>query len=175
MKPLREVAESYLALDEADRHFKSMAYDEALAACGNAMEAARRIPEAEAFDHDGFDAYSQAIMAASQARLGRFDEALGSADLSLRYFNRRGELNQDEGRLWITAVYGRALALDGLGRADEALGALRTCVEMIDERKGEMAGSDEMRADCAKRADRLEAVSSPGKRPGYRAWWEFWS
>lgn len=175
MKPLREVAESYMALDEADRSYRSEAYEEAIAACRKAMEASRAIPESEAFDHDGFDAYSLAIMAGAEGRLGRFEEALRTADRSLRYFNRRGELSQDEGRLWITAVYGRGVALEGLGRREEAIRELRKCAEMIDERQGELAGREALRADCVDRAERLEAVAAPGKRPGYRAWWEFWS
>ncbi|RXK88089.1 DUF3856 domain-containing protein [Chlorobaculum sp. 24CR] len=174
MKPLKEVAGAYLALSDAQRQLLESNYDEAAASCRRAMEISRTMPPEEAFDHAGFDAFCHAGLAEALAGLGSFDEALASADKALHHFNRRGELNQDEGKLWISAVYSRALALDGLGRGAEALPEFRKTVEMIGERKGETPGKDRMKEVAAKRIAELGA-SNQHKKPGYKAWWEFWS
>lgn len=174
MKPLREVAESYMALADAQRQLRDGSYEAAAASCRRAMEVSRMMPPEEAFDHDGFDAFCHAGLAEAHARLGAFDEALKSADLALRHFNRRGELNQEDGKLWIASVFSRAMALDGLGRGAEALGEFRKVREMIDERKGETPGKEEFIPIADEAVARLVAIS--GKKPdGYKAWWEFWS
>jgi tetratricopeptide (TPR) repeat protein len=178
MKPLREVAESYMALADAQRQLREGAYEEAAANCRKAMEVSRTMPPEEAFDHDGFDAFCHAGLAEALCRLRSFDESLNSADRALRYFNRRGELNQDEGKLWIAAVYSRATALDGLGRGQEALAEFRKVSEMIAERKGETPGKEEFLSSAAECIARLERTVKPGssaKPAGYKAWWEFWS
>jgi tetratricopeptide (TPR) repeat protein len=175
MKPLREVAESYMALADAQRQLRTGSREEAAANCRKAMEVSRTIPAEEAFDHIGFDAFCHAGLAEALARLGVYDESLISADRALHHFNRRGELNQDDGKLWIAAVFSRALALDGLGRASEALAEFRKVAEMIAERKGELPGRDEFLSTAAESIARLERSVKPGKPAGYKAWWEFWS
>ncbi|MBN1929307.1 MAG: tetratricopeptide repeat protein [Chlorobiaceae bacterium] len=174
MKPLKEVAGAYLALSDAQRQLLESNYDDAAANCRKAMEISRTMPPEEAFDHAGFDAFCHAGLAEALAGLGSFDEALRSADKALHHFNRRGELNQDEGKLWISAVYSRALALDGLGRAEEAAPEFRKTIEMIDERKGETPGKERMKEVAAARITKIGA-SNQHKKPGYKAWWEFWS
>jgi len=122
MKPLREVATAYAALGKAERQLHAGAFEEAAASCRSAMEISRTVPEEEVFDHAGFDAFSHAWLSRALGELGRFDESLASAELSLGYFNRRGELQEASGKMWITAVMQRALAFDALGRQVEALG-----------------------------------------------------
>ncbi|NTV02735.1 MAG: DUF3856 domain-containing protein [Chlorobiaceae bacterium] len=175
MKPLREVAESYMALADAQRRLLEGAYEEAAADCRKAMDSSRRMPPEEAFDHAGFDAFCHAGLAEALARLGSYDEALLSADLALKYFNRRGELNQDEGKLWIMTVFSRALSLDGLGRDRDALAEYRKASEMLAERKGETPGRETLLAEAAGRIAELERSAKPEKPAGYKAWWEFWS
>lgn len=175
MKPLREVAESYMALADAQRQLREDAYEEAASSCRKAMEVSRTMPPEEAFDHAGFDAFCHAGLAEALCRLRRFDESLHSADLALRYFNRRGELNQDEGKLWIAAVYSRATALDGLGRGPEALVEFRKVSEMLAERKGETPGKEEFLSNATESITRLSGSGRPAKPAGYKAWWEFWS
>ncbi len=175
MKPLREVAESYMALANAERQMLDGAFEESVESCRKAMEFSRTIPAEEAFDHHGFDAFCQASLAAVLVRIGRFDEALASSVSALHYFNRRGELNQEDGKFWIKAVFSRALALDALGRGNEALAEFRKVGEMIAERKGELPGKEEMQRTIEQHVAKLES-SVPGlKKPGYKAWWEFWS
>lgn len=174
MKPLKEVAGAYLALSDAQRQLLESNYDEAAANCRKAMEISHTMPPEEAFDHAGFDAFCHAGLAEALAGLGSFDEALESADKALYHFNRRGELNQDEGKLWISAVYSRALALDGLGRGAEAMPEFKKAVEMIEERKGETPGKERMMEVASDRIAQLGA-SNQQKKPGYKAWWEFWS
>jgi tetratricopeptide (TPR) repeat protein len=175
MKPLREVAGAYLALSGAQHQLVAGEYEEAAANCRKAMEISRTMPPEEAFDHTGFEAFCHAALAEALARLGIWDDALQSADLALRYFNRRGELNQDEGKLWIMAVFSRAMALDGLGRGREALPEFRKASEMLAERKGEMPGRETLAAEAAARISGLERSVKPEKPAGYKAWWEFWS
>ena len=175
MKPLREVAESYMALADAQRQLLDGSYEDAAANCRKAMESSRRMPPEEAFDHAGFDAFCHAGLAEALGRVGSYEAALESADLALRYFNRRGELNQDEGKLWIMAVFSRALALDGLGRSRDALAEFRKASEMLGERKGEMPGREALIAEAAGRIAVLERSVKPEKPAGYKAWWEFWS
>jgi tetratricopeptide (TPR) repeat protein len=174
MKPLKEVAGAYLALYDAQRQLLESNYGEAAANCRKAMEISRTMPPEEAFDHAGFDAFCHAGLAEALAGLGSFEEALLSADKALYHFNRRGELNQDEGKLWISAVYSRALALDGLERGAEAMPEFKKAVEMIEERKGETPGKERMMEVAHDRIAKLGA-SNQQKKPGYKAWWEFWS
>lgn len=175
MKPLKEVAGSYMALADAQRQLAGGDYEEAAANCRKAMEVSRTMPPEEAFDHTGFDAFCHAGLAEALARLARYDEALQSADLALRHFNRRGELNQEDGKLWIAAVFSRALALDGLGRGSEALREYRKASEMLAERKGETPGREKLLEEAAGRIGVLERSEKPEKPSGYKAWWEFWS
>ncbi|NTV26904.1 MAG: DUF3856 domain-containing protein [Chlorobiaceae bacterium] len=175
MKPLREVAQAYMALAEAQRQLRDGSFEDAAANCRKAMEVSRQMPPGEAFDHDGFDAFCHAGLAEALARLGICDESLQSADLALRYFNRRGELNQDDGKLWIMAVLSRAIALDGLGRGRDALTEYRKASEMLAERKAEMPGREKLTTEAAARIAELERMVKPEKPAGYKAWWEFWS
>jgi len=175
MKPLREVAEAYMALGEAERQLRDSLYEDAAGNCRKAMEVSRTISPEEAFDHAGFDAFCLASLSLALGRLRKFDECLQVADNALRYFNRRGELNQEDGKLWITAVFSRALALEALGRTSEALGEFRKAGEMLAERNGEMVGKEALKGEVGERIAHLEGVVEPGKKAGYKAWWEFWS
>jgi len=175
MKPLREVALAYKALSDAERQFHDGAYEAAVESCTKAMDESRTIPTEEAFDHAGFDAFCHAILSAVLGGLGRFEESLVSADTALYYFNRRGELNQEDGKLWIKAVFSRALALEGLGRKGDALAEFRKAGEMLAERKGELQGREELRQLIDERIALLQPAVSANSKPGYKAWWEFWS
>lgn len=175
MKPLREVAEAYMALSEAQRQLRDGACEDAAGSCHKAMRISRTIPSAEAFDHDGFDAFCHATLSDALGRIEKFDDCLRSADTALRYFNRRGELNQEEGQLWITAVFSRALALEALGSLSEALAEFGKATEMLAERKGDMPRKEVLLAMASERIARLQAQARPEKPSGYRAWWEFWS
>lgn len=92
MKPLREVAAAYAALGNAERQLELGAFEDAAVSCRSAMEISRTVAEEEVFDHAGFDAFSHAWLSRALGQLGRFEESLASAELSLDYFNRRGEL-----------------------------------------------------------------------------------
>jgi len=175
MKPLKQVGQSYLALSEGERQLQQNLVDEAAATYRRAIEVSRTIPQDEAFDYDGFDAIAHAGLSCALVKLGRYAETLASTEIALRYFNRRGELNQDEGKQWIDVVGNRAIALEGVGRADEALKAFRLVGEMIAERKGGLPNKEEQQQSIAYAIKRLEAVV-PGKKPAdYKAWWEFWA
>ncbi len=175
MKPLKEVAGSYMALADAQRQILEGSYEAAAANCRKAMEISRSMPPEEAFDHAGFDAFCHAGLSEALARQGMFEESLRSADIALRHFNRRGELNQDDGKLWIASVFSRALALDGLGRGGEALSEYRKASEMVLERKGDTPGKEALLATATERIEQLGKLSKSGKPSGYKAWWEFWS
>jgi tetratricopeptide (TPR) repeat protein len=175
MKPLKEVAWAYLALSDAERQLHDGAYEAAAESCRKAMDMSRSIPAEEAFDHDGFEGLCHAGLAEAIGHLGQHDESLIAADRSLRYFGRRGELNQDEGKWWIIAVLSRASALEALGRNAEAVKGFRTAAEMLAERKGEMAGKESIARRAEAGVVRLEASAAQEKPAGYKAWWEFWS
>ncbi|WP_076792902.1 DUF3856 domain-containing protein [Chlorobium sp. KB01] len=175
MKPLKEVALAYKALSDAERYYLDGAYEAAAESCRKAMEESGKIPDTEAFDHSGFEAFCHASLSASLGKLGRYQDSLASSDKALYYFNRRGELNQDDGKLWIKAVFSRAIALDGLGRSGEALGEFRKSGEMLAERKGEMPGRDELKQQIDSSIAKLQRSLPFNAKPGYKAWWEFWS
>lgn len=175
MKPLREVALAYKALSDAERQFLDGSYEEAAASCRMAMQESAKIPETEAFDHAGFDAFCHASLSASLGKLKRFEESLASSDKALFYFNRRGELNQDDGKLWIKAVFSRAIAFEGLGRKEDALKEFLKAGEMLMERKGEIPGRDELQNTIDEHVASLKASVPALSKPGYKAWWEFWS
>lgn len=174
MKPLKQVAEAYMALSEGERQFRAGAYMEAAESYKNAMAASRFIPPEEVFDHVGFGAFCHAGLSGAFGKLGNYEESLISADIALRYFNRRGELNQDEGKLWIAAVFNRAVAMEMTGHPAEALKAFRTAGEMIAERKEVMEGGLELKSAIDESIAKLQTLV-PAPKPGYRAWWEFWS
>jgi len=175
MKPLKEVAMSYMALAEAQKKLQDGMYAEAAAESRKAMEISRTMPPEEAFDHDGFDGLCYAALAAAQAGMDEYAECLQSADKALRYFNRRGELQQDEGRQWIAVVFSKAVALQETGAPDAAAKLLGVVKEMIAERKGELPGKEEMLREADRRLAILGGRSKPAEKQGYRAWWEFWS
>jgi tetratricopeptide (TPR) repeat protein len=176
MKPLVQVGQAYMALSEGEEKLLAGLYEEAAASYKCAMIVSRTIPEDEAYDHQGFDALCHTGLSGALVELKQFQEALASADMALRYFNRRGELNQDEGKYWIAAVRNRAAALAGTGCTEESLHAYRMVSEMIAERKGEMADREDQLLMIAEHMSRLQALM-PEKNPGrgYKAWWEFWS
>ncbi|NTU98302.1 MAG: DUF3856 domain-containing protein [Chlorobiaceae bacterium] len=175
MKPLKEVAHSYMCLAEAERQILRSLFEEAAESCRKAMEISRTIPSEEAFDHAGFDAFCQARLSEALGKLDRFDESLVAADQALYYFNRRGELNREDGKLWIAAVLSRGIALLEIGHTDEGAKSLKTAREMIEERKGELPGREEMLGDIDKRLAGGGTTVPHSKKTGYRAWWEFWS
>jgi tetratricopeptide (TPR) repeat protein len=175
MKPLIQVGHSYLALSQGDQQFREAQYEEAAESYKRALEVSRTIPEEEAFDYEGFDALCHTGLSGVYVKLECYAEALKSADIGLRYFNRRGELHKDEGRQWIAAVFNRALALEGTKRMDEALKSYRMAGEMIAERKGEMPDKQQLQSLIAGHISRLEALIPDKKPSGYKAWWEFWS
>lgn len=175
MKPLKSVAEAYLALSEGERQLREGLYGDAAASCRRALVAARSLPPEETFDHAGFEAFADAVLGGALVGQGEHSMALETADRALYYFNRRGELQEDGGKLWIRAVFSRGTALEGLGRRDEAFQAFRMAGEMLDERTAEMAGKEELRSTVALAVARLGRPTEPEKPEGYRAWWEFWS
>ncbi|NTW56254.1 MAG: DUF3856 domain-containing protein [Chlorobiaceae bacterium] len=176
MKPLREVAQSYMALAEAERQISDGLYGEAADSCRKAMAVSRTIPAEEAFDYAGFDAFCHARLSEALRKLGGYDEALAASEKALHYFNRRGELNREDGKFWIAAVLSRGVALQETGLVEEGAKVLAMAREMIQERKEELPGKMEMLGEIDNR------LASPGgkagqqaKKPGYKAWWEFWS
>ncbi len=175
MKPLKEVGLSYLALSEGEHELQQGLFENAAASYRRAMEVARTIPEDEAFDYDGFDAIAHTGLSGALVKLERYADALDSTERALRYFNRRGELHQDEGKQWIEAVLNRASALEGIGRFEEALNAFRTVGEMMSERKGELRNKERQQRIIEQHIKKLEAVLPDKKPAGYKAWWEFWS
>jgi hypothetical protein len=175
MKPLREVAMSYMALAEAQKKLQDGMYAEAAAESRKAMEISRTMPPEEAFDHEGFEGLCHAALASAEAGLGAYSECLQSAERALRYFSRRGELQQNEGKGWIAVVFSRAVALQETGSPEEAAKGLRIAGEMIAERKGELPGREEMLREIERRLSVLRNVPKPAEKPAYRAWWEFWS
>ncbi len=176
MKPLVQVGQAYMALSEGEEKLRAGLFEEAAASYNRAMTVSRTIPEDEAYDHQGFDALCYTGLSGAMVKLERFKEALASADIAMHYFNRRGELNQDEGKHWINAVRSRAAALEGTGRPDEALKAYRMVCEMITERKAEMPDKEEQLLIIEQHISRLDKGAATDKKPaGYKAWWEFWS
>ncbi|ASQ89642.1 hypothetical protein CHL67_00755 [Prosthecochloris sp. GSB1] len=174
MKPLKQVAQAYMALSEGERLRSEGAFAEAEAQYRKAMEVTRAIPAEEVFDHDGFDALCNAGLSRALGELGRYDESLVSAELALRYFSRRGELHQDEGLHWIDAVIGRATALAKTGKRSEALAAFEMAGEMVAERKGGIAEREALQRTIDDNIALLRK-SMPEDRSKYKAWWEFWS
>ncbi|NTV92060.1 MAG: DUF3856 domain-containing protein [Chlorobiaceae bacterium] len=175
MKPLREVAQAYMLLSDAGMQLQAGSYQEAAESCRKAMEMSRTISLEEAFDHEGFDAFCFATLSEALCGLERFDESLETAEKALRYFNRRGELNKDEGKLWIASVFSRAVALQETGSPEEAAKAFRTVGEMIAERKGELPGKERFLKETEERLALLEGLLKSKGKSGYKAWWEFWS
>ena len=175
MKPLKEVAMSYMALAEAQKKLQDGMYAEAAAESRKAMEISRTMPPEEAFDHEGFEGLCHAALAPAQAGLGEYAECLQSAERALRYFNRRGELQQDEGKGWIAVVFSRAVALQETGSPEEAAKGFGIAGEMIAERRGELPGREGMLREIEERLSAIGGTSKPAEKPGYRAWWEFWS
>ncbi len=175
MKPLVQVAQSYIALSEGDEKLRAGLFEEAAASYNRAMTVSRTIPEDEAYDHQGFDALCHTGLSGAMAELNHYPEALASADIALRYFSRRGELNQDEGIYWIAAVCNRATALAGTGRTEEALQAYRMASEMIAERKADIPDKVKQLQTIDAHISSLQALTPDKKPSGYKAWWEFWS
>ena len=175
MKPLREVAQAYMAASEGDKKLQEGAFMEALDCYNRAMAVSHSIPGEEAFDHTGFDALCHTGISGAFARMERHSEALRSAEIALHYFNRRGDLQKDEGKLWIAAVLNHAIALHGSGRLQEAVKAFRMAAEMLAERKGDMPGKEEMLRLIEEHLAGLKSVVPDKKPAGYKAWWEFWS
>ena len=175
MKPLIQVGHSYLALSQGEQQLRDAIYEEAVESYMRALEVSRSIPKEEAFDYDGFDALCHTGLSGAYVKLGRYVEALHSVEISLRYFNRRGELHQDEGKQWIAAVFNRAQALDGIGQTEEALRAYRIAGEMIVERKSDLPRKEELLQLIEERVSKLQPLIADKKPAGYKAWWEFWS
>jgi tetratricopeptide (TPR) repeat protein len=175
MKPLKQVGQSYLALSEGDRKLQEGLFEESASSYRRAMEVSRTIPQEEAFDYEGFDAIAHTGLSGALVVLERYAEALHSSDIALRYFNRRGELHQDEGKQWIAAVHNRAAALEGVGRFEEAHKTYRTAGEMIDERKGYLKNKEELQSSIQQKIKKFDAALPAKKPAGYKAWWEFWS
>ena len=178
MKPLIQVGQAYMALSQGEQKRLDGLFEEAVESYNHAMQVSRTIPEEEAFDYMGFDALCHAGLSSSLVKLGRSSESLASAEIALSYFNRRGELNQDEGKQWIAVVVSRALALAELGRGREALAEFRKAGEMIAERKGELPDKEEQLRIISLHILKLQGAETAlpdKKQPGYKAWWEFWS
>ncbi|ANT63928.1 DUF3856 domain-containing protein [Prosthecochloris sp. CIB 2401] len=174
MKPLKQVAQAYLAVREGDGKLQAGEPEGAARAFRRAMELTRTIPEEEVFEHDGFDAMCLAGLAEALASLGEYPAALDAADGALRYFGRRGELHQDEGKRWIAAVLARGLALARSEQAQDALKAFETAREMISERKGELPGKEDMLVMIEENIGLLRRTM-PDEPAGRKGWWEFWS
>jgi len=174
MKPLKQVAQAYMALSEGEKKRQEGAFEEAASEYRCAMECSRTIPKEEVFDHGGFDALCHAGLSGALGKLDQYEESLVSAEIALRYFNRRGELNQDEGKQWITAVVSRALALARTGRSGEALNAFRMAGEMVAERKGELPDKETLQKMIGDNIAMLQ-TSMPEDSAKRKAWWEFWS
>lgn len=163
-----------MALSEGERKLQEEKYDAAAVDYRRAMEVTHTIPEEEVFDHDGFDALCHAGLSDALSKLERYGESLASADQALRYFNRRGELHQDEGKHWIAAVVSRAVALARTGQPAEALKAFRMADEMIAERKGDMPERERLQKMIDSNISMLQ-TSMPEDTAKKKAWWEFWS
>lgn len=174
MKPLKQVAQAYMSLSDGQEKLQENAYGDAEAAFRKAMEVTRTIPGEEVFDHDGFDALCHAGLSEALDRLERYDESLASAAIALRYFNRRGELHQDEGVQWIAAVVSRAHALARTGKPREALQGFQMAGEMVEERKGDLPRKEMLRKMIADNIAMLRS-SMPEDSSKRKAWWEFWS
>lgn len=174
MKPLKQVAQAYMALSEGEGKLQESAFDDAVSEYQKAMAFTRNIPEDEVFDHDGFDALCYAGLSEALGQLERYEESLASADKALRYFNRRGELHQDEGKQWIAAVVSRALALARIGHSEEALKAFQMAGEMAAERKGELPDKEKLQKMIDDNIAMLQ-TSMPEDNAKRKAWWEFWS
>ncbi len=175
MKPLKQVGQSYLALSDGERQLQEGLFEESATSYRRAMVVARTIPQEEAFDYDGFDAIAHTGLSGALVMFERYADALHSSDIALRYFNRRGELHQEEGKQWIAAVHNRAAALEGAGRLEEALITYRIVGEMIAERKGDLKNKEELQSSIQQKIKNLEAALPAKKPAGYKAWWEFWS
>ncbi|MEI6848138.1 MAG: DUF3856 domain-containing protein [Chlorobiaceae bacterium] len=175
MKPLREVAMAYMALSEGQKKLQEKFYEDALNCCYHAMEFSHTIPVEEAFDHDGFDALCHACISGALCRLQRYGECFESADIALRYFNRRGNLHQDEGKHWIITVTSRAIAFAETGKPEEALKFFRIAVEMVNERKGDFPDREDMLDMIERQIYALQTSLQAKKLPVSKAWWEFWS
>jgi len=121
------------------------------------------------------DGLCYAALASAQAGMAEYVECLHSAERALRYFNRRGELQKDEGKQWISVVFSRGIALQETGALEDAAKTLGMAREMIAERKGELPGREEMLREIAERLSVSGGLSKSAQKPGYRAWWEFWS
>jgi len=174
MKPLKQVAQAYMALSEGERLRAEGSFAEAEKHYRKAMEVTRTIPADEVFDHDGFDALCNAGLSRVLGELGRYGESLVSAEQALRYFSRRGELHQDEGLRWIDAVISRATALARTGKQAEALTAFEMAGEMVAERKGETADRETLQRTIDDSIAQLR-TSMPEDESKRKAWWEFWS
>jgi tetratricopeptide (TPR) repeat protein len=178
MKPLKQVAGAYMALSEGERQLQEHRYDEAAASCRRAMDLSWTIPSEEAFDHEGFDALCHAGLSAALSKTGNYPQSLESAEIALKYFNRRGELRGSEGLQWIVSVISRATAFEKSGRTAEALKGFQQAREMLIER-GKLADSreQELLSDVEKQLRDSEAAHPPATttKRGYKAWWEFWS
>lgn len=163
-----------MALSEGERKLQEEKYDAAVVDYRRAMEVTRTIPEEEVFDHAGFDALCHAGLSSALSKLECYGESLASADQALRYFNRRGELHQDEGKQWIAAVVSRAVAFARTGQPAEALKAFRMAVEMIAERKGDLPEREGLQKMIDSNISVLQ-TSMPEDTAKKKAWWEFWS
>ena len=164
-----------MALSEGESKLRESAFDDAVSKYQKAMAFTRTIPEDEVFDHDGFDALCCAGLSEALGQLARYEESLASADKALRYFNRRGELHQDEGKQWIAAVVSRALALARIGRSEEALKAFQMAGEMVAERKGELPDKEKLQKMIDDNIAMLQNSIMPEGSAKRKAWWEFWS
>ena len=174
MKPLKQVAQAYMALSDGEKKLQEGKYEDAASDYRKAMELTRTIPEEEVFDHDGFDALCHAGLSGALVKLERYEECLESADLALRYFNRRGDLHQDEGKSWIAAVLNRAIGLARTGDSAEALKAFRMAGEMVEERKGDVPDREKILKSVDDNIAMLQ-TSMPEDTAKRKAWWEFWS
>ena len=174
MKPLKQVAQAYMALSKGERSLQEGAFEEAVSEYQRAMADTRTIPQEEVFDHDGFDALCHAGLSSAFRQLEQYEESLASADKALRYFNRRGELHQDEGKQWIAAVVSRAFALARTGQSKDALKAFHTASEMIADRNGDWPEKKELQKTVSDNIAILQ-TSMPEDNAKRKAWWEFWS